>query len=120
VALAPLQVLVNGRVRAQVRPGASAVVKVTTSDDYLEVIGRDQKGSLLLAVVLLADFKEFFQLLNLQRLRIEWEAHSGAVSLLPVMTAPKSDNAASNGAASQLPPTVESAVWGMPADKPVP
>jgi hypothetical protein len=84
VPLGPLQVLVNGKVRTQVRPGSSVVIKITESDEYIDVIGHDRKGTLLLATAFLPDFRELLLPPILPNLRIEWEEHSSVVAPLPV------------------------------------
>jgi hypothetical protein len=78
VASGPLQVLVNGKVRAQLQPGAAVVVDLTESDEYLEVRGRDRQGDVRLATALLPEWHDLLAAGVPPRVRIEWGARPGA------------------------------------------
>ena len=55
------------------RPRSSVVVKVSEGDEYLNVIGQDHKGELLLATWLLPDVREISSPLVRPSLRLKWE-----------------------------------------------
>jgi hypothetical protein len=78
VASGPLQVLVNGKVRAQLQPGAAVVVELTESDEYLEVRGRDRQGDVRLATALLPEWHDLLAAGVPPRIRIEWGARPGS------------------------------------------